>query len=48
MRAWFLKIQASSCIHNEGRKWPDMLREKDVTAVPLFCSTWPAVPPDLN
>ena len=43
MPAWLLKIQSSNFIHNEvtgGRKWPELLREKDGTAVPLFCSTW--------
>ena len=41
MRVWLLKNQVSSFIHNEvigGRKWPELLREKDGT-VPRFCST---------
>ena len=47
-----LKIQVSCFIHNEvigGRKWPELLREKDGTAVPLFFARLgggTAVPPD--
>lgn len=51
MPFWLLKIQASSFINNEfigGLKWPELIREKDGTAVQHRRCTSKSHPPKVK